>query len=41
MGGSKSEYAVWTYEKPYEAVASIKEYLAFYPSRIDAIEMIS
>ena len=40
-GGSKSEYAVWTYEKPYEAVASIKEYLAFYPSRIDAIDMIS
>jgi hypothetical protein len=26
-GGSKSEYAVWTYEKPYEAVASIKEYV--------------
>jgi uncharacterized protein (DUF427 family) len=33
--------AVWTYEKPYEAIASIKEYLAFYPSRIDVIEMIS
>jgi uncharacterized protein (DUF427 family) len=41
IGGSKSEYAVWTYEKPYEAVASIKGYLAFYPSRIDAIEVIS
>jgi len=41
IGGSKSEYAVWTYEKPYEAVASIKEYLAFYPSRIDAIDTIS
>ena len=41
IGGSKSEYAVWTYEKPYEAVACIKEYLAFYPSRIDAIEVIS
>src|SRR5437660_934984 len=27
IGGSKSEYAVWTYEKPYEAVANIKEYL--------------
>jgi uncharacterized protein (DUF427 family) len=27
IGGSKSEYAVWTYEKPYEAVASIKEHL--------------
>jgi len=41
IGGSKSEYAVWTYEKPYEVVASIKEYLAFYPSRVDAIEVIS
>src|ERR1700683_1122099 len=41
IGGSKSEYAVWTYEKPYEAVASIKEYLAFYLSRVDAIEAIS
>jgi uncharacterized protein (DUF427 family) len=40
VGGSKSEYAVWTYEKPYEAVASIKEYLAFYPSRVDAVEVI-
>ena len=41
IGGSKSEYAVWTYERPYEAVASIKEHLAFYPSRVDAIEVIS
>jgi uncharacterized protein (DUF427 family) len=41
IGEAKSEDAVWTYETPYEAVASIKEYLAFYPSRVDAIEMIS
>jgi uncharacterized protein (DUF427 family) len=41
IGGTKSEYAVWTYEKPYEAVADIKERLAFYPSRVDAIEVIS
>ena len=41
IGGTKSEYAVWTYEKPYEAVASIREHLAFYPSRVDAIEVIS
>jgi uncharacterized protein (DUF427 family) len=40
-GGTKSENAVWTYENPYEAVASIKEYLAFYPTRVDAIEVIS
>ena len=41
IGGSKSEYAVWTYEKPYEAVASIRDYLAFYPSRVDAIEVLA
>jgi len=41
IGGSKSEYAVWTYENPYEAVVDIKEHLAFYPSRVDAIEVIS
>jgi uncharacterized protein (DUF427 family) len=41
IGGTKSEYAVWTYERPYEAVTDIKEYLAFYSSRVDAIEVIS
>jgi uncharacterized protein (DUF427 family) len=41
IGGTKSEFAVWTYEKPYQAVANIKKHLAFYPSRVDAIEVIS
>jgi uncharacterized protein (DUF427 family) len=41
MGGAKSEFAVWTYEEPYEAVARIKDHLAFYPARVDAIEVIS
>jgi uncharacterized protein (DUF427 family) len=41
IGGAKSEYAVWTYEKPYEAVADIKECLAFHPSRVDVIELVS
>ena len=39
-GGTKSEDAVWTYERPHEAVTGIKGYLAFYPSRVDAIEEI-
>jgi uncharacterized protein (DUF427 family) len=30
--------AVWTYETPYDSVASIKAYLAFYPNRVDSIE---
>jgi uncharacterized protein (DUF427 family) len=38
LGGERSANAVWSYETPYPAVASIKDYLAFYPSRVDAIE---
>ena len=37
-GGERSVNAVWTYESPYPAVAQIKDYLAFYPDRVDAIE---
>jgi uncharacterized protein (DUF427 family) len=37
-GGKKSANAVWTYEAPYDAVAVIKDHLAFYPDRVDAIE---
>jgi uncharacterized protein (DUF427 family) len=29
---------VWSYEAPYAAVTPIKDYLAFYPNRVDAIE---
>jgi uncharacterized protein (DUF427 family) len=39
MGGARSIDAVWTYETPYAAVADIKDYLAFYPDRVDAIEI--
>jgi uncharacterized protein (DUF427 family) len=37
LGGERSVNAVWTYEAPYEAVAAIKDHLAFYPSRVDSI----
>jgi uncharacterized protein (DUF427 family) len=37
-GGERSTDAVWTYEAPYEAVAEIKDHLAFYLDRVDAIE---
>ena len=36
-GGERSANAVWTYEDPYPAVAEIKDYLAFYPNRVDSI----
>jgi uncharacterized protein (DUF427 family) len=38
LGGERSVNAVWTYETPYAAVADIKDYLAFYPDRVDAID---
>ncbi len=37
-GGERAVNAVWTYENPYPAVAAIKDHLAFYPDRVDAIE---
>ena len=38
VDGRTSENAIWTYEQPFAAVASISEHLAFYPSRVDRIE---
>jgi uncharacterized protein (DUF427 family) len=38
-GGERSLNAVWTYEAPYAAVCRIQEYLAFYPARVDAINV--
>ena len=38
-GGDRSTNAVWTYEAPYDAAAPIKDHLAFYPDRVDAIEI--
>ena len=37
-GGERAINAVWTYEAPYDAVAAIRNHLAFYPNRVDAIE---
>jgi uncharacterized protein (DUF427 family) len=37
-GGHRSVNAVWMYETPYAAVAMIKDHVAFYPDRVDAIE---
>ncbi|MCP3023821.1 DUF427 domain-containing protein [Cupriavidus basilensis] len=37
-GGERSVNAAWTYEAPYAAVEAIKDHVAFYPSRVDAIE---
>ncbi len=37
-GGERATNAVWSYEDPYPEVAAIKEHIAFYPDRVDAIE---
>lgn len=33
-----SENAVWSYETPYDTVAAIKDYVAFYPDRVEISE---
>lgn len=38
VDGRRAENAVWSYEQPFPAMDEIKEYLAFYPDRVDKIE---
>jgi len=38
LGGERSVNAVWSYEAPYARRHADKDYLAFYPNRVDAIE---
>lgn len=39
VDGTRRSDAVWSYEDPYPAVAAIKDHVAFYPDRVDAIEI--
>ena len=36
---ARATNAVWSYETPHDAVAPIKDHLAFYPDRVDAITL--
>jgi uncharacterized protein (DUF427 family) len=36
-GGNRSVNAAWSYETPFEAMVQIKDYVAFYPNRVDEI----
>jgi uncharacterized protein (DUF427 family) len=38
-GGERATNAVWSYENPHEAVAAIRGHLAFYPDRVDSIDI--
>jgi uncharacterized protein (DUF427 family) len=40
VDGRTAENAVWTYEKPFPAMAEIRDHLAFYPARVDRIEEV-
>ena len=35
VGGAVSENAIWSYEDPYDEMAAIKDYMAFYWDRVD------
>lgn len=35
--GRTAENAVWSYEHPYDEVIGLKEYVAFYRTRVDAV----
>ena len=39
--GRTARNAVWSYEQPLEGVSAIKEHLAFYPDKVDAIDCSS
>ena len=38
--GRTARNAVWSYEQPIEKVQAIKDHLAFYPDKVDAIDCI-
>ncbi len=39
MDGQIAENVVWTYEDPIPAVLALKDYLAFYPDRVEVYEL--
>ncbi|GIE98916.1 DUF427 domain-containing protein [Paractinoplanes rishiriensis] len=39
VGGDRAVDAIWEYADPRPAVAAIKDHVAFYPDRVDGIEV--
>ena len=39
VGGTKAVDSVWEYRAPHDAVAEIKNHVAFYPDRVDEIKV--
>jgi len=40
VGGERSLNAAWSYENPHPAMAAIEGHLAFYPDRVESIEVV-
>jgi uncharacterized protein (DUF427 family) len=40
IDGRTSQNAIWSYEAPFDAARAISGHLAFYPQRVDAIELL-
>jgi uncharacterized protein (DUF427 family) len=38
LGGERSINAIWSYETPHDSANQIRDYMAFYPDRVDCIE---
>ena len=38
--GDQAVDAIWEYKEPRDAVAQIKDHVAFYPNRVDSIEVL-
>lgn len=39
VGDAEAVNAAWSYEAPYDECADLKDYLAFYPARVDAVSV--
>ena len=39
LGGDKAVDAVWEYQNPHPPVAALKGHVAFYPDRVDSIDV--
>ena len=39
VDGAETENAAWSYEAPYDEAAALKDHLAFYGNRIDALDV--
>ena len=39
VGDKTAQNAVWSYEQPFDEAAGLRDLLAFYPDRVDAIDV--